>query len=96
MPNSDFMKCWVYEQLEPFGEKGDYLRAGTLTALTANIHRDTKRKQEPYTPSDFIPDVEYAMLQEQKAAQRVAMMMEAFAASNPGMIRVKPKKPANA
>ena len=92
MPYSDFVMCWAYEVMEPFGEKGDYLRAGALASLTANIHRDTKKHREPFAPEDFFPSVEYAAIQEAKQHQRIDLMMQAFAASNPGTIRMKPKK----
>ena len=44
----------MYER-EPWGERMADLRMGTLAALTANLHRDAKRKKEPYVPSDFAP-----------------------------------------
>ena len=31
------------------------VRFGQLCALLANIYRDTKKKNKPYTPGDFFP-----------------------------------------
>lgn len=76
MPYSEFLECWAYEQLEPYGEKGNYLRAGTEAALLANIHRDSKKRNQPYTPNDIFPDVDV----EQRAAENSARVMhEKFA-----------------
>lgn len=55
MTSEEFMYWMEMEQLEPFGERLADLRMGTLAALIANIHRDAKRKKEPYVPSDFAP-----------------------------------------
>jgi len=91
MPYSEFLECWAYEHLEPFGERGAYKRAGILAALTANIHRDSKTRPEPFTPEDFIPSVEREEQIKNAEAHRVYLMMEAFSASNPGTIRARPK-----
>lgn len=91
MPNSDFVRCFIYEQLEPFGEKGDYLRAGVLTSLIAEIHRDPKRRQEPFRPDEWFPAVDYEQRKAISEAQQIQKMIEAFARSNPGTIRIRPK-----
>lgn len=90
MPYSEFLECWAYEQLEPFGEKGDYLRAGTHSALLANIHRDPKKRSEPYVPQNFIPDVDA----EQKAAEELHRRFAAFV--NMHNEKVKRQQIANA
>ncbi|MCL5290562.1 MAG: hypothetical protein M1489_05995 [Firmicutes bacterium] len=35
-------------------EREDY-RAGMICAILANIHRDEKKRRQPFTPLDFIP-----------------------------------------
>lgn len=92
MPYTEFQECWAYENLEPFGEKGAYLRTGILAALTANIHRDPKQRGEPFVPEDFIPTFDAAQSKAQHEANKIAQAMEAFAVANPGAVRVKPKK----
>jgi hypothetical protein len=45
---------WLaYRLVEPWGEDRADLRIGYLTSLTANVHRDSKRKPQPFSPSDF-------------------------------------------
>lgn len=55
MTSEEFTRWKAFEKIEPFGERLADLRMGTLAALLANLHRDTKRKREPYVPSDFAP-----------------------------------------
>lgn len=53
---SDEFTYWMeMAKLEPFGSQVEDLRVGTLAALTANLHRDTKKKREPFVPADFTP-----------------------------------------
>src|SRR5262245_10922803 len=52
------MKEWaVLESIEPYGEMGNYLRTATVCALLANIHRDPKKRNNEFTPADFMPTV---------------------------------------
>lgn len=46
---------WLAEyQRSPWGEVRSDVRNASLQALIANIHRDTKRRADPYTTRDFI------------------------------------------
>jgi hypothetical protein len=45
----------AFAKLEPFGEQRADLRMAIQAALLANIHRDKKRRSEPYKPADFMP-----------------------------------------
>jgi hypothetical protein len=45
----------AYSMLEPFGEQLADLRHGIALSALANLHRDPKRRREPYRPEDFIP-----------------------------------------
>lgn len=45
----------TYNDLEPFDEWRADFRAATIVAMLANIHRDTKKRSEPYSPYDFMP-----------------------------------------
>jgi hypothetical protein len=50
---------WMaFASLEPFGEERADLRAGIIASVLANIHRDRKRRPEPFSPTDFMPFVE--------------------------------------
>jgi len=50
-------------------EQADY-RAALICAVLANIHRDEKKRREPYQPSDFMPKSG-----EQKAPQTPEQML---------------------
>ena len=39
---------------EPWGEVAEDLRAGIVASTIANVNRDPKRKQKPYTPDEFM------------------------------------------
>jgi hypothetical protein len=46
---------WMaYGQIEPFGPHADDRRHGERMALTANIHRDAKRRARPFEAADFM------------------------------------------
>lgn len=49
----------------PWGERRDDLRAGTIAALIANVNRDSKKAPKPFTPEDFFP-----LLSKSKATRR--------------------------
>lgn len=41
--------------ISPWGPDRDNLNAAIGHALLANIHRDEKKRPEPFTPRDFMP-----------------------------------------
>ncbi|TGP43471.1 hypothetical protein EN871_16825 [bacterium M00.F.Ca.ET.228.01.1.1] len=53
--SAEFADWLAYHQIEPFGEQMADLRAGAITAAIYNVNRDTKRRPEPFGPSDVIP-----------------------------------------
>lgn len=49
---------WIrYYQRQPFGPVRSDLAVAQLSALTANIHRDPKKRSHPYKAADFMPYV---------------------------------------
>ncbi len=42
----------VLEQIEPFGERAEYIRAGSIAAATYNVHRGNHK---PLTWEDIFP-----------------------------------------
>jgi hypothetical protein len=53
MSSAEFGEWKAYYSLEPFGDRIEDIRMGTLASLTANIN---KSKDTPaYKPNDFIP-----------------------------------------
>lgn len=45
-----------YSLVEPFGEERGDLRAGIVASVIANSNRDPKRRPQPFTAQDFMPD----------------------------------------
>lgn len=54
MTVEEFQKWLMLEQLEPFGEYGEWLRTGLVAATMANINRG--KNQAAFTPQDFMPE----------------------------------------
>jgi hypothetical protein len=46
----------AFYAVEPWGSEAAFLRTGIVTALIANTNRDSKKKPEPFVPTDFMPD----------------------------------------
>jgi hypothetical protein len=45
----------IYTTIEPFGEEAAFYRAGIVASTIANVHRDQKKRREPFAPTDFMP-----------------------------------------
>jgi hypothetical protein len=54
MPCADFLECFLYEQLEPFGDRRGDLLAGMICSTVANYLQGPKGK--PRKPVDFMID----------------------------------------
>jgi hypothetical protein len=50
----EFAEWKAYYRRNPFGPLRDDQRAGIVAAVQANIHRDEKRRSDPYTWDDFL------------------------------------------
>ncbi len=55
MSGRRFTRWQLYEQVEPFGERAAYWRAGQICATFANIQCRTKKTDEVLTAEDFMP-----------------------------------------
>jgi hypothetical protein len=53
MSSAEFGEWVAYYSIEPFGERIDDLRTGTVASVVANVNRGKDTK--PYMPLDFIP-----------------------------------------
>lgn len=53
MSSAEFGEWVAYYSLEPFGERHDDIRMGTLAALNANLNRSPGGRV--YLPEDFMP-----------------------------------------
>ena len=55
MTSAEFAEWMAFDRIDPFGEARGDVRSGVLAALIANIHRDRKKRAEPYSALDFMP-----------------------------------------
>lgn len=47
---------WMaYAEVEPFGEERADLRSGIIASTVANTARDPKKRKQPYTADEFMP-----------------------------------------
>lgn len=51
----EWIEWQAYHALEPIGAERADLNAGIIAAVIANVHRDPKRKPDPFTAADFMP-----------------------------------------
>ncbi|MEZ4714310.1 MAG: DUF4035 domain-containing protein [Caldilineaceae bacterium] len=58
MGQTEFLDWLEYYQVEPFGEVRAEMRMGMLASVLANIHRDSKKKPEAYSPKEFMATYE--------------------------------------
>lgn len=55
MSSREFAEWVAYSEIEPWGEwRADY-RAASIQRTLAEINRDRKKRQQPYTAMDFMP-----------------------------------------
>lgn len=68
---SEFIEWMILENIEPFGERGDYLRAGIIAATIANVNRG--KDQPAYSPLDFMPVIKEP--EPAQTAEEISAMM---------------------
>lgn len=56
---------WLIDRLKARWRR-ELIPGAQVCALLANIHRDSKKKSEPFTPSDFLPPEDDSVEQERK------------------------------
>ena len=62
----------AFYALEPFGSMIEDHRIGTVAALLANIHRDRKRRPQPFRPMDFFPQPDVNPVKKAEAGLKAA------------------------
>jgi hypothetical protein len=55
LTSKQFAEWIAYGKIEPFDERRADYRIANLMALTANVHRDPKKRRRPFTSADFMP-----------------------------------------
>lgn len=85
LTSSELTELEAFWNLENgWGEwKQDY-RIGQLTSLLANIYRDTKKRQNPYSMEDFAlrPQPTKQTDSKQERSKRIQAMLNAFSTKN--------------
>jgi hypothetical protein len=56
MTSVEFSESLAFERLEPDPAEMTMHLLAALVTMTANVHRDPKRKPQPYTVEDFLPN----------------------------------------
>jgi hypothetical protein len=69
----------LYEQMEPFGERGAYLRNGIAVAMLYNVNRG--QKDEPANPEDFMPETMSAKKSKSEPASPLFELAARFGAT---------------
>lgn len=74
----------AFANIEPFGEQRADLRMAIHAALLANIHRDTKKRSEPYKATEFMP------FPEDEQERTVQSLIQKLRAAEPKASQPKP------
>ncbi len=59
----EILDWWAYYELEPWGPLRTELQLAQIATITANVHRDRRRRSRPYRLTDFQVPL-HAMVQE--------------------------------
>lgn len=55
--SAEEVTAWqLYEHMEPFGERAEYVRSAATCALLDNLLRPRKKGDQAATVADFMPD----------------------------------------
>jgi hypothetical protein len=52
----EFDEWLAYNTLEPIGAQRADLNAGIIASVIANVNRDARKRKEPFTAKDFMPE----------------------------------------
>lgn len=76
MSSAEFGEWKAYYSLEPFGDRIDDIRMGTVASVVANVNRG--KDTQPYKPNDFIPWAQEPEVEEVKAPSAEAVAVSVF------------------
>lgn len=71
--SKELTEWMAFYQLEPWGADVDDWRAGMIASTVANVHRDPKKRREPFSPQDFMPQ-RAEVAQEQRPEDHEAIL----------------------
>lgn len=87
VPTSEFYEWMILEKIEPFGEYGDYLRAGIIASTIANVNRGKDTKA--FKPQDFMPKFE---AEKQQGPQDFLAALMALKKGQDSILRAQAKR----
>lgn len=71
LSSREITEWMIYEQMEPFGERGAYLRSGIVAAMLHNVNRG--KGDEAASPEDYMPEL---MVEERSKTEPVSPLYE--------------------
>ena len=71
LSSRELTEWMIYEQMEPFGERGAYLRSGIIAAMLHNVNRG--KGDEAASPEDYMPE---SMTEERSKPEPVSPLFE--------------------
>lgn len=79
--SQDITEYKAYYQIEPFGSEQDFLQAGIISSVIANVNRS--KNSQPFKASDFIPSSFKAKIPKKQSAKDMKYIFEQMAIKKP-------------
>lgn len=83
LTSSQLSEWEAYDRIDPIGKWREDFNVANLMALIANVNRNPKKKSNPFTISDFMP--EWGKEEEKEKRQTVEEMKQAFMSIFPNL-----------
>lgn len=71
MSSQELTDWQAYAAIEPFGEERADMRSALIASVLANVHRDPKKRPQPFTIDDFMLFTEERELTQDEIANKV-------------------------
>lgn len=78
MDSAEITEWRAYFRLEPFGSEQDFLQAGIISSVVANVNKGKNTK--PFEPYDFIPSSFKAKFSKKQTPEDMLAVFEAMGA----------------
>lgn len=77
LDSKEFTDWKAYYQIEPFGTEQDYVQAGIISSVIANVNRS--KNSSPFKPYDFVPSSFKAQLHKKQSIEDIKGIFEKMA-----------------
>ncbi len=91
-PSKMLTEWRAFWNLNPQGQWRSDLRSGIVASVIANVNRDSKRKPEPFTAKDFMPDFMSRTETLEDKNERIKKKLLAFATAIKAKVVKRKKK----